>query len=141
MCKQNHIPEVKDKYGACRECSRLKARAYYIKNKEKELARFKARYEANPEYFSKKLRKWQKKNPERTRFHASKRRAMIVHATPYWADLKEIERIYLSCPDGYEVDHIEPLKGRDVCGLHVPWNLQHLPASENRRKYNHQESN
>lgn len=51
--------------------------------------------------------------------------------TPKDADLNKIKKIYLNCPEGYEVDHIIPIsKG----GLHHQDNLQYLTITENRKK-------
>ncbi len=55
---------------------------------------------------------------------------------PKWADHKELKRIYANCPEGYHVDHIIPLNGELVSGLHVPNNLQYLPAEDNIKKSN-----
>ena len=37
----------------------------------------------------------------------------------------------------WEVDHIQPILGKDVSGLHVPWNLRVITRDENRKKSNH----
>lgn len=56
--------------------------------------------------------------------------------TPIWADLEKIKSIYNSCPTGMTVDHIVPLQGVNVSGLHVHNNLQYLTAAENSAKNN-----
>ena len=59
-----------------------------------------------------------------------------LNRVPLWAEIDEINKFYLNCPPGYEVDHIIPLQGELVSGLHVLGNLQYLTVSENRSKSN-----
>ena len=76
----------------------------------------------------------------------SRRRSRKLGATPTWLSqnqLSQIEYLYwlskdleLTSGQKYHVDHIVPLQGRHVCGLHVPWNLQVIPAEINLSKGN-----
>lgn len=69
------------------------------------------------------------------RYKASK-----IKATPAWANLGLIKEIYDNCPSGCHVDHIIPLQGKYICGLHVENNLQYLPSKDNVAKNNYHES-
>lgn len=105
--------------------------------------------------------RWRKDNPDRARrikalsnrkrpyvkaASSAKYRASKIKATPRWLTKEQklqIDIFYqlksdLLCVTGeiYHVDHIVPLKGINVCGLHVPWNLQILPADINCSKSN-----
>lgn len=55
---------------------------------------------------------------------------------PKWADKNKIYEVYNNCPDGYSVDHIIPLNGKIVSGLHVASNLQYITKEENNFKRN-----
>lgn len=81
--------------------------------------------------------------------NAAKRRASKLKATPSWLtdyDWEMIKWTY-DCAKiaeehygkSYHVDHIVPLQGKNVCGLHVPWNLQVIPAKQNLTKGNRYE--
>ena len=56
--------------------------------------------------------------------------------TPPWADKDAIREFYHNRPEGHHIDHIIPLKGDSVCGLHVIDNLQYLSIPENLAKKN-----
>ena len=70
------------------------------------------------------------------REYQKRRKALKLFRVPKWADLDKIKEIYDTCPKGFHVDHIVPLQGKLVSGLHVEYNLQHLPAKDNLIKNN-----
>lgn len=63
-------------------------------------------------------------------------RASKIDRTPKWVDQDKLKEVYKKCPTGMHVDHIIPLNGDNVSGLHVPENLQYLTAKENLSKSN-----
>ena len=72
----------------------------------------------------------------------------IARATPEWltwAERQEMTEMYKRVAGTkrrrkkLSVDHIVPLRGKNVCGLHVPWNLQIIPLLDNQRKKNRHE--
>ncbi len=102
--------------------------------------RAKAKYVlTHPERVKASKQKWAKANSKKILAKTIKYRADKMQARPKWLtkkQLQEIQNFYINCPKGYHVDHIIPLRGKAVRGLHVPWNLQYLSASENHRKSN-----
>lgn len=84
-------------------------------------------------------RQWVQANKPYCAAKAAERRAKKLQATPKWLNTSleaELIQIYKMRPPGMVVDHIIPLQGRHVCGLHVPWNLQYLTQNENLKKGN-----
>lgn len=93
----------------------------------------------NPGKVAASKRKWSKANSKKELAKCRKYQASKKNATPAWLtkeQIKEMQDIYVNCPEGYEVDHIVPLQGREVKGLHVPWNLRYMRISDNRKKSN-----
>lgn len=110
--------------------------AWRLANKDRKKATRKAEYWANRDVNLAKSLDWQKKNPGKAKARGMKRLADQIKRTPKWANLNKIREIYELCPSGYHVDHIIPLRGSNVSGLHVEWNLQYLTPSENCSKGN-----
>jgi hypothetical protein len=119
-------------------------RARYAKNPEKKLARQRRAKALDPEPSRKVLRNHYLRNKPAYKAACAARRAAKLQATPIWCDKRAIEDLYREAQRfteetgiPHEVDHIIPLIGRGVCGLHIPLNMQILTRAENRRKHNH----
>lgn len=78
--------------------------------------------------------KWKRDNWAAYGAYLRARKAHVKTSTPAWADLKAITAFYKACPKGLHVDHIIPLRGERVSGLHVVSNLQYLTARANLKK-------
>jgi hypothetical protein len=96
----------------------------------------KKNYIANQKTQSERWKRWYEKNKSKQNAKSNMEKAMRLQRIPLWADLEAIKEFYLNRPDGYHVDHIVPLRGKEVSGLHVLENLQYLPAKENLSKGN-----
>ena len=89
---------------------------------------------------------WKENNKVQVRADTKARRRKHRDATPKWLSRKqksEIRQIYQiaitmtqTTGEQYVVDHIVPLRGESVCGLHVPWNLRVITQDENLKKSN-----
>ena len=135
-------------------------RDYILKNKDKIAAYAKQYEQKNKERIAARRAKtlverrevkrlWRKNNLGLVLADCAKRRAAKLKRTPAW--LTPFDRLKMRCyyqlaamrsresGEHWHVDHIIPLQGKNVCGLHVPNNLQIIPAIENMRKNNHYE--
>jgi len=116
---------------------------YYARNTELVKTRALSR---PPEIINSYRKKWAEANPESVREHVKQRRRMNKKATPAWLTSEqkaEMKQMYLDAVVAsritgirYVVDHIYPIQGEFVCGLHVPGNLQIITLKENSIKHN-----
>jgi hypothetical protein len=119
---------------------------YYQKTKEKRLAVNAEYRKNNPEKLAEINKAWQLKNAAAVNAKNRTRKAAKRFRTPAWLtdiDFERIENEYKLAAlltkitnQKWEVDHIIPLQGKYVSGLHVPSNLRAIPAFDNRSKHN-----
>jgi hypothetical protein len=117
--------------------------AYYARNREAVIARAQARPLEEKRVYQKA---WKNANQVWVRADTKARRRKHRNATPPWLTRKqkaEIRQLYQiaitmtkTTKEQYVVDHIIPLRGESVCGLHVPWNLRVITQEENLAKSN-----
>jgi hypothetical protein len=140
-----------ENYAKLQEVKKYKWRndeEYRLKTSESSKLKNRIRY-LDPIYAEKRKKQgkeWFKNNSGIAKEKRARRRASQKNATPSWLtsiDKAKISSFYeiasaLDVQIGvkHHVDHIVPIKGKSISGLHVPWNLQVLTATENLRKHN-----
>jgi hypothetical protein len=123
------------------EANRLR-REHYQANRERSLAAAKVYGEANRERLVALRKAFHLEHPWKKTAANKKRKLTKQRATPPWADSEKINAIYAeaafmrSLGVDVHVDHILPLKGKTVSGLHTHDNLQLLLAKDNLSKSN-----
>jgi hypothetical protein len=136
-----------EKCGHCIDCEKDRQRQWGKKNKDQRRSINRRFRKNNPQSHRSSAAKWKKINPARVVFHQATRRAVKRKACPPWAKRPEIADQILAhyehaqwlsnaTGDCFHVDHIIPLSNDFVCGLHVPWNLMVLMATDNFSKNN-----
>lgn len=135
-------------YKKTKDVVNAKNRQKRAENPGEALAKESAWREANIERVLSNRRRYKQENKGKRAAAQRKREADKLQATPAWADLQYIEDLYVNCREAeelfgavgfevkFEVDHMVPLRGKTVCGLHVEHNLQILTANENAKKHN-----
>jgi hypothetical protein len=134
----------------CKICRNENSKKLRVINKEK-ISEYNKQYSEthqlkrhrDREVDAKRCREYYAKNKEKIKARASKRLAIIKRVIPAWARLDLISKYYEMAglyteiyEEEYHVDHIIPIRGKNVYGLHVENNLQILSAFENRCKGN-----
>ncbi len=124
-----------------REKIRLQGRIYSKENREKIRLTKKSyrmrRADFYREYSASYFQEYVKSRRGEYNARAAKRRAIKLLATPKWADFNAMRELYIKAKlENMHVDHIIPLQGEMVCGLHVENNLQLLTRAQNLAKNN-----
>ena len=160
-CLHGHIAARCTSSGGCVVCANQQEKKSRKKRLENNPDLYKIQYAQNKEKFRLQTAKYRAKNPDKVKLSAKKsrqnrrakataaereRQAAKIGATPKWLTNehhKQIDAIYdmarkttLNAGFKCHVDHIVPLKGKAVCGLHVPWNLRVVSQSYNSKKFN-----
>jgi hypothetical protein len=120
-----------------------RSRKWFLENKDKAGAATKAWALANQERDRQRRDEYRRANRGQYAANAMRRHAAKLERTPAWADHDLIDSfyalagIYRDFGHEVEVDHVVPLRGRRVSGLHVHDNLQIIPSHLNKAKSNH----
>ena len=145
-CVNGHLAERKTNDRVCVACINLLAARKRLNNPERIKVTAKKTYEKNKEKILEQKKEYRQANKSKITALNTLRKKRIKERVPSWVDDEEkwlIKEAYIlaelrTIKHGFEwhVDHIIPLQGKLVSGLHVPSNLQVIPWVDNLRKKN-----
>lgn len=139
-CRHGHVAPRRASNGCCTICETEKNNS---ENRKAYMAEYAV---ANRSKIRSIASNWQKKNKGKVNANTALRHAAKMKRKPKW--LTKEDKSYIKClyqlaamrnresDIKWHVDHIVPLQGETVSGLHVPWNLRVIPAEDNIRKNN-----
>ena len=145
-CVKGHLSARRAKTGECLGCRSLALIKWRKKNPQKvkqhnDIQYLK--YETEKHKWKARAQKYLKKNKDKANARTVAYQLAKANRVPLWADKEKIKELYKkavlkSIETGiqWHVDHIVPLRGKLVSGLHVPENLRVIPGIENVKKAN-----
>ena len=146
-CKHGHFADRLASSGECVVCLDTRNKAWKLQNKSHIKETKSIWNNKNKSHVQEYARQYQKDNTYKFTSNVAKRKSAQLQRTPMWADNLIIREIYAfaeefrECGIDVHVDHILPLLGKKVSGLHVPDNLRVCLASVNIIKSNKLEEN
>jgi 5-methylcytosine-specific restriction endonuclease McrA len=138
FCLRGHDTFIVGRYqssGCCKVCAKELALKWQKSNLEKNRETDSRWYKNNLDKVRESVFNWRKANSKKVIAYAIKCNLKRLKRVPTYGQDGILE-FYMNRPKGYEVDHIIPLQGKTVSGLHVIWNLQYLTPTQNRKKNN-----
>lgn len=139
-CKYGHVANRRTVNGFCTACEK-------VKNNSEFRQEYMAEYASNNKEKIKEIAaRWVQNNKGKVNSFTAARHTAKMKRQPTW--LSKEQKQYIRClyqlsamrsresDIKWHVDHVVPLQGENVSGLHVPWNLKVIPAADNIKKTN-----
>lgn len=134
-------------YARNKDYARMKTKEWREANSERKLEYRKAEYSRNKEAAKLAAKEYRKKYPDKVNHWSRMKQCAKAQRIPVWltvedkwviSEIYELAKLRSRCTGvEWHVDHIIPLRGKTVSGLHTPINLQVILEQENKVKRNY----